>query len=50
MTSRDWWWLRTRIEGLLTAPPQIAIAPSGRIVYVQQTRIAIAFDPPFPDD
>jgi len=46
MRSRTWRWLKVRIEGLLSIPPALSWTPDGHAVWVQQTRLGLALDPP----
>jgi hypothetical protein len=43
--GRTWRWLRVRIEGLLSAPPQIVIDGRGNPVRVPQSRLALGLEP-----
>jgi hypothetical protein len=48
MKTRTWRWLKVRIEGLLSVPPVLVWTPDEKPipVWVQQTRLALALDPP----
>lgn len=47
--GKSYRWLKARIEGLLSKPPQLLVVPEEdgvRVVRVPQSRIALALEPP----
>ena len=49
MAARSWRWLRTRVDGLLTMPPTVAVFPTHTQI-IPATRVGFALNPPEPPE